>query len=179
MRSFQEVRTLRASFIDRREVDLLSEPLTSRGHLYYQRPDRLHYALESPGRQEVIVVGSQVRVHEPDLGRSQSLDLGASVIARAVVTSLIQVLGGRLDRLEAEYRCRSLRMAEGWEVRLVPQGPPLDRVVRGIEVRIARDGSLREVLVREATGDSSRMTLENVQVNVPFSPEEEQADFTP
>jgi len=179
VRSFQEVRTLRAAFTDRREVDLLDEPLVSRGRLHYQRPDRLHYAVESPGRQEIVVAGSQVRVSQRDLGRARSLDLQASDPARAVVSSLIQVLGGRLDRLEADYLCRSLRMADGWEVRLAPRGPPLDRAVRGIEARIAGDGSLREVRVREATGDSSRMTLEDVQVNVPFSAEEEKAYFTP
>jgi len=160
-------------------VDLLEEPLVSRGRLHYQQPDRLHYQVDSPGRQEIVVAGDRVRVSQADLQRSRSLDLGASEIARAVVTSLIRVLGGQLDRLEADYRCVSRRLGDGWEVRLAPRGPPLDRAVRGIEVRIATDGGLREVRVRETSGDSSRMTLEDLRLNVPFTAEEEKAYFSP
>jgi hypothetical protein len=179
MAAFQSVQTLRAAFEDRKEMDLLDRPLLSRGHVYYQRPDRLHLATESPGRQTVTLVGSKVRIVQKDLGRSQSMDLSASEIAKAIVSSLMLALGGRVDALLPLYRCQAAVAEGGWRLSLTPREATLARVVERLQVRIRHDGALREVRVDEVDGDASVMTFVDPVLNVPFTPDEEKAYFSP
>lgn len=177
--AFQSVRTLRARFEDRKEMDLLDEPLVSRGRLYYQRPDRLHMVTESPARQSVTLVGATVRIAQADLGRTQSADLSGSEIAKAVVSSVLYALGGRVDALLPLYRCQAAALDGGWRLTLVPRQASLARVVDRLVVRVGRDGSLREVEVDESNGDRSVMTILDPVTNAPFTPDEEKAYFSP
>lgn len=177
--AFQSVRTLRARFEDRKEMDLLDEPLVSRGRLYYQRPDRLHMVTESPSRQAVTLVGPRVRIAQQDLGRVESLDLSANEIARAVVSSVLFALGGRVEALLPLYRCHAASMDGGWRLSLVPQQATLSRVVRRLQIRLGADGGLREVRVEEVNGDASVLTIRDPVTNVPFTADEEKAYFAP
>jgi hypothetical protein len=178
-RSFTDVATLRAAFTDRKDIALLDAPLISKGHVYYQRPDRLHLATESPARQSVTLAGTRVKIVQADLGREASMDLGASEIARAVVSNLLLVLGGRIDALTALYRCEATQDGDSWRLSLVPLRAPLSGVVRGMAIRLALDGTLREVRIEETDGDSSTMTFQDTVANRPFTDEEARAYFTP
>jgi len=177
--AFSGVSTLRAAFTDRKDIAILDAPLVSSGHVFYQRPDRLHMATESPSRQSVTLVGTRVRVVQEDLGREQAMDLGASDVAKAVVANILLVLGGRIDALSALYRCTAEPERDAWRMTLVPLREPMTKVVRRMVVRLARDGTLREVRVEELDGDSSTMSFTDAVSNRPFTDPEVRSYFTP
>ncbi len=177
--SFTDVSTLRAAFTDRKEIAILNAPLVSKGHVYYQRPDRLHIVTEAPARQSVTLSGARIKVVQADLGRESSMDLGASEVARAVVANMLLVLGGRIDALSSLYRCEAVPEEDAWRLTLVPLRDPLAKAVRKMDVRMARDGTLREVRVEELGGDASTMTFRDTVANRPFTDEEAKAYFTP
>ncbi len=177
--AFTGVTTLRAAFTDRKEIALLDAPLVSKGHLFYQRPDRLHMVTESPSRQAVTLAGTKVKVVQKDLGREQAMDLSASDIAKAVVSNILLVLGGRIDELTQLYRCSAEAEADAWHLSLIPLKEPMSKVIRRMDVRMARDGTLREVRVEELGGDASTMTFTDLQANRPFTDPEVRSYFTP
>ena len=179
MSAFQGVTTLRAAFDEVKEIDLLDEPLVSKGHLYYQRPDRLHLATEWPTHQAVTLVGTSVRIVQKDLGRAESVDLSGSEMAKAVVSSLMQVLGGRVEALLPRYRCTASQDADGWMLSLLPLDRAMAKVVQRLRVRVGRDGTLREVRIEEENGDVSTQTFTDRVTNVPFTAAEEKTYFAP
>lgn len=178
-KAFVAVTTLRAAYTDSKEIALLDAPLVSRGRIFYQRPDRLHMATESPSRQAVTLVGNRVKVVQQDLGRQESMDLGTSDVAKAVVSNILLVLGGRIDTLSDLYRCTAAPDADDWRLELVPLREPMTKVVRRMQVRVAGDGTLREVRVEEPDGDASTMTFTGADANRPFTDEEVRSYFSP
>jgi outer membrane lipoprotein-sorting protein len=171
------LRTLRASYVDRKTMTLMDEPLVGEGRIAYRHPDRLRMESLKPGRQVITVLGDRVRVSMPDLGREQELDLGRSSGAQALVRGILGVLSGRLEGLAQDYACTAVPEGDGWRLRLVPRREPASRFVREMVVRVGKDRLPFEIRTEEVGGDASVMTLGDVQVDRPFTEAETKAWF--
>lgn len=172
-----DIQSFQADFTDVRRIRFLQDPLTSTGRLVYLRPDRLRMDTLTPSRQSVVVAGDRVTVHHHDLDRRDRMDLDADRTARAVVQSILRVMGGRFDALEADYACTAAPSEDGWRLALTPRNEPISRAIDRIEVDLGDDRLIRRVVLHEIGGDSSTMTFTRVRANAPMTPQEEAAHF--
>ncbi len=172
-----DIRSLQADYTDVRRIRFLESPLTATGHLVYLRPDRLRMDTLTPSRQSVVVVGGSVTVHNHELDRSDRMDLDADRTARAIVDSILRVMGGRFDALDDDYVCVAAPQADGWRLALTPRNDPIARAVERIEVDLGPDRLIQQVVLHEVGGDSSTMTFSDVRANAPMTPDEEAAHF--
>lgn len=172
-----DIRSLQADTTDVRRIRFLDAPLQSTGRMVYLRPDRLRMDTLTPSRQSVIVAGGRVTVRQHDLDRTETMNLDADQTARAIIDSILAVMGGRFDTLDADYVCTAAPDAAGWRLALVPRREPISRAVSRIEVELGPDRLIRQVVLHEIGGDSSTMTFSRVRANAPMTPEEEAAHF--
>ena len=157
-----------AEFTERKELTLLSEPLESRGRLYFASPDRLARFTTSPVFSALIIDGDAVRFRE---GEDEELDLSGDPVARRFVENFVVLWSGDQGRLERLYRVELSAKGERWQLSLSPRGAPLDRVIERIELR-GDSQSLLEMEVRERDGDRTITAFGVVDVDRTFSPAE-------
>jgi hypothetical protein len=157
-----------AEFTERKELALLSEPLESRGRLYFASPDRLARFTTTPVFSALIIDGEAVRFRE---GEDEELDLSGDPVARRFVENFIVLWSGDRDRLERLYRVELAAAGERWQLFLSPRGAPLDKVIERIELR-GDTQSLLEMVVRDRDGDRTTTAFGVVDVDRTFSPAE-------
>jgi hypothetical protein len=157
-----------AEFTERKELALLSQPLESRGRLYFASPDRLARFTTTPVFSALIVAGDAVRFRE---GEDEELDLSGDPVARRFVENFVVLWSGDQGRLERLYRVELSAKGERWQLSLSPRGAPLDRVIERIELR-GDSQSLLEMEVRERDGDRTITAFGVVDVDRTFSPAE-------
>jgi hypothetical protein len=135
-------RGVRANFTEVRRLSILSEPIETRGVLYFAPPDRLARHTASPGSASIVVDGERV-VFRDELGR-QVLDLGASEVARSLVENLMALLRG--DR-----------------------GRAVRAIIAQIRAR-GNGRGLGSVETLETNGDTTLMVFEDVRTGLDFEP---------
>ncbi len=160
-----------ARFEETKTIGLLAMPLVSRGELYFEAPRRLLRHTLEPNESRVLVDGDRVIMAEA--GHVQEIALDATSPVRPLVESLLWILSGRQDELEAVYASRYAIADDGrsWSLHLTPLGTPLDQLVSEIVVR-GVGGSPSSFEVVEAGGDRSLTRLADPDTNRRFTPEE-------
>src|SRR5262245_12049028 len=81
-----------AHFREQKQLALLSEPLESRGILYFVPPNRLSRETTVPSQTRLVIDGD--RFFFRDAAGSQAVDLSASPIAREYVSHFIVLFNG-------------------------------------------------------------------------------------
>jgi len=157
------------AFRERKELALLSQPLTSRGTLYFVPPDRLARFTREPYRSALVVDGEEVRYRDGPEG--ETFDLGASPQARVFVENFVVLFTGDREKLERIYETELVTGGDGWELWLRPRRAPLDRFLEVVVLR-GDDGGLREMEVRDRDGDRTTTVFHDVDPDREFAPAE-------
>lgn len=165
---------VRARFVERKHLALLSEPLESAGRLYFAPPDRLARITERPGRARMVIRGDRLAMS--DEAGEERIDLDQSDIARQLVENVMVVLRGDLATLRERYELAFASDGTGWQLRLVPRNRVLRRFVTAID--LAGEGpALRSMVVSESNGDRTETLFSEVETGVVFTPAERERLF--
>jgi hypothetical protein len=139
-----------AVFEERKELSLLTEPLESRGVLYFVPPDRFARFTVDPGFTALVVDGDVVHLREGREG--EETDLSGNPIARVFAENFVALWSG--DRAKLVHLDTPVLRgdASNWELRLEPRRAPLAGALDAITLRGDRD-AVREMIVQERDGD--------------------------
>src|SRR5262245_34974195 len=87
MRGMAGASGVEARFREEKRLALLSEPIESRGTLYFVPPNRLSRETTEPSRTRLVIDGERFSFR--DAAGSEAMDLSASPIAREYVANFI------------------------------------------------------------------------------------------
>ena len=151
-----------ATFVERRQVQMLDRTLMSSGRLSFEAPDTFVRETLKPVRERLAVAGNELTMTRS--GRSRTLALDAVPEAAVIVEAIRGTLTGNRGALERLFETSVSGSAESWSLALVPRDMRLRGQVASVRVS-GSAGIVREVQVLIADGDRSVMTIE------PFSAE--------
>jgi outer membrane lipoprotein-sorting protein len=162
MRTLAEVKQGEASFVERRSVAQLDQPLISSGRLSFSAPDNFLRETLKPRRELLSVSGNQLTLAQGSRSRTVALD--ATPEAQVIVEAIRGTLTGNLALLQRHFNTRLAGNAERWTLELQPIEPALRAQVAQIRVS-GRQAELQEVQMNLADGDRSVMKIEPVMVS--------------
>ena len=171
---FAQVEGLEARFREEKHLALLAAPLVSAGRLYYLRPGYLARVVEEPERATLTITPTELR--QSGAEGVETIDLAQHDELRTFVTSLVRVFSGDRAALERSYALAYEADGPSWKLVLTPKGPPLDEMLRALELE-GRGAALSRIVVREPNGDRTVTTVEAADTSRRFSAEERAALF--
>ena len=170
---------LSARFREEKHLAMLDAPLVNEGTIHFAPPQRLArrtLSRRSPRRCSSTATSSSSAT--PTAGR-------ASISARTPwrdcsSTASSRLLAGDREGLERYFPSSSHRARRtagaGWQLTLVPKVSPMDKVIK--ELTFEGEGLvLREMEIRETSGDWTRTTFTDVDVNHRYTPAEQDRIF--
>jgi outer membrane lipoprotein-sorting protein len=158
-----------ARFREQKRLALLSEPLESRGTLYFVPPNRLSRETSEPSSTRLVIDGD--RFYFRDAAGSEAMDLSASPIAREYVGNFIVLFNGDLAALRSRYEPSFHADARGWQLELRPRGAPLSKFITSVTL-VGHARVLDRMELVEAGGDRTTTWFEAVRSDRAFSDEE-------
>jgi outer membrane lipoprotein-sorting protein len=166
---------LYAHFREEKHITLLQAPLVSEGSLYFTPPARFARHTERPIPSTMIIDGNQLQFGNGD--GQESMNLGTNPVARLFADSFVMLLSGNRAGLERIFKMQLTPSKQGgaWKLVLTPRVAPMDKMIKELELR-GRGLNLNELDVREASGDWTRTTFTDVDLNRRYSAAE-QAKF--
>ncbi|MBE0624097.1 MAG: outer membrane lipoprotein carrier protein LolA [Burkholderiales bacterium] len=159
MRGLAQVRTDHSSFVEKKFIAMLDQPLESSGELFYRAPDYLERRTIKPKPESVILDHGTLVIERGRHRRDMQLQDYPELAA--FIDSIRGTLAGDREALERSYRLSLDGTAEHWTLQLLPLKEGIQAVVSRIRIAGARD-TLRSIEITQADGDSSLMLIEKL-----------------
>jgi len=170
---------LYAHFREEKHITLLQQPLVSEGSLYFTPPARFARHTDKPIASTLIIDGNQLQFGSAD--GQESMNLGTNPVARLFADAFVMLLSGNRAGLEKIFKMQLSPNASGaagdWKLLLTPRVAPMDKLIKELELR-GSGLNLRELDVREASGDWTRTSFTDVDLKRRFTPAEQAKFFT-
>lgn len=158
MHALAQVKSSKARFVERKEMEILSSPLESSGTLIYTAPDRLEKHTLKPRQESLVLEGSRLTLESKARHQRRTFELQEQPVIGAFVESIRSTLAGDLATLKRYYEV-SLSGGEGdWRLLLKPSASDMRRFVSEIRISGSRDG-IGIIEITEIQGDRSVMTI--------------------
>ncbi|MES2000283.1 MAG: LolA-related protein [Pseudomonadota bacterium] len=157
MRGLAQTRAGHASFVEKKSIAMLDQPVESSGELFYTAPDRLEKRTVKPKPETMLVEGDNLVIER---GRQKyRLQLQDYPELAAFIDSIRGTLAGDRKALERTYQLSLEGSASAWTLQLVPINAKMKQVVARIRISGVRD-EVRSIDISQTDGDSSQMRIE-------------------
>ncbi len=167
--TFRNIRSVKAEFVQKRYLKILTKPLLSEGKLFFNIPNSLRWEYLTPLRSVMLQKGSTVRIYNFFEGEWKP-EMPESVEAtRMVLAEISQWFQGRFDESKSFKRLYS--PGPPGRVTMVP-GEGINRFIQRIDIVLsARPGVIDRVEIEEPGGSRTSIEFRNVEINSSFSSE--------
>lgn len=145
-----------ATFIEKKYISILDQPVESSGELLFVPPGRLEKRTLKP-KAETLVLDGDVLTVERQLQR-HVLQLRDYPEVAAMIVSIRATLAGDRTALESVYRLGFEGRRERWTLVLTPLDTRVGSVIARIRME-GRLGEVRTVEILQADGDRSVMSV--------------------
>jgi outer membrane lipoprotein-sorting protein len=158
-------------FSQERHLSLFQEPLRSEGYFCFRKPGRIRWETTQPYQSILVSDGKAVAQFERVNGQWKRLDLGLADAMQKVVAQIAAVMEGRYTGKQKDYAVSATNDTEGVLVTLTPQHPAMRKMMRAIEIHLARDFSgTRRIVLREVDGDFTDIRFSEQVVGAALPP---------
>ena len=157
MANLAQVRLVSAHFVERKYLQLLTQPLETSGTLSYVAPDRFEKITTVPISESVALRGDSVTGVQRN-GDRYSVTLGEHPEIASLVEAIRSTLAGNLPVLERYYTIDFKSSRAAWQLKLTPRNQAVHEKIDDILIR-GTDAILKRVEVHEKDGDRSEMII--------------------
>jgi outer membrane lipoprotein-sorting protein len=158
MRELAQVKRASGTFVERKELAILTTPLESSGTLLYTAPGRLEKHTLKPKPERLILDEKSLVIEDQARNRRRTLTLEEHPVIWAFVESIRSTLAGDLSSLNRFYRVKLEGGENRWQLTLHPRDASMLAVVESIAISGSRN-LVTAIEVYEARGDRSVMTI--------------------
>jgi len=165
----RNIQSVKAEFLQKRYLQILTKPLLSEGRLFFHVSDSLRWEYLSPLRSVMLQKGSTIQVYNYSEGVWKPEMTQAIESRRMVLAEISQWFQGRFDESKSFKHLYS--PGPPARVIMVP-GEGINRFIHQIEIVLSvRPGVIDRVEIEESGGSRTSIEFRNVEINSSFSPE--------
>jgi outer membrane lipoprotein-sorting protein len=147
-----------------KRVELLEQPLVSRGRFAFKRPDRVRLEVTEPQPGTLLIRGTEVRI--PGMSEADAHAMAMTPTA-AMFSRLGALFTGETRALEQDFEVSARADGTSIEVALTPRQDRWQKVLRRIELRFSGPQLLTDkIRIDDSLGDQLEITMLDVQRNV-------------
>ncbi|WP_236994144.1 LolA family protein [Candidatus Methylomicrobium oryzae] len=150
-------------FRQEKNIKVLKKPLISTGTFIYHRSRGVIWQTLTP-------VPSMLLVNRTRLLTAQ----GEQALPPAFGRVFTAMFGGDLQSMQEGFEMAGTNGKNAWQLQLKPKDPVLQKIIA--EVQLTGDKELRQIDIKEANGNSTRITFDHIAHPEILTPPQE-ADF--
>jgi outer membrane lipoprotein-sorting protein len=165
--TFRNIRSVKADFLQKRYLKILTKPLLSEGKLFFYTPNFLRWEYLNPLQSVMLQKGNTIQIYNFFEGVWKPEMAQAVEATRMVLAEISQWFQGRFDESKAFKHLYS--PGSPARVILIP-GEGINRFIQRIEIILSvRPGVIDRVEIEEPGGSRTTIEFRNVEINSSFS----------
>jgi len=170
---FKDVKTVATDFIQEKRLAVFKQTLVLKGKIFLENPGRLAWRVSTPLKYSLVISGDMLTQWDEDTNTIQKISLSSNPIFKVVS-----------EQLQSWFRGEYLSLAKEYEIRLKNEKPVVvlafiprkesvtKKTIKKVVVTFRKDRRyVREILIEDKTGDSTKMTFIETVLNKPIKEE--------
>jgi outer membrane lipoprotein-sorting protein len=161
--AFRTIRSVKAEFLQKRYLQILTKPLISEGKLFFSAPDSLRWEYLTPLRSVMLQKGSTIQVYNFSEGVWKPEMAQAIEARRMVLAEISHWFQGRFNESKA---FKPLYSSGPPAYVVLVSGEGINRFINRIEIVLSvRPGAIDRVELEEPGGSRTSIQFRNVEIN--------------
>jgi len=165
-----QVPLLRGDFTQEKQVAGFRNPLRSNGRFVLARDKGVVWTTTAPFPSELVITRDRILSRQRDGSRRVEVDGKQQPGLRSVNAMMFALMSGDMKALTSTFEVKGEPAATGWAMTLVPRSRQLAQAFTS--VRLSGDRYVREVELREANGDLTRLRFSGMSETPALSRDE-------
>ena len=158
------IKTIQASFVQKKFMKILTKPLISEGLFYYIAPDSFRWEYLKPLRSVVIVHKGETRRYTASGGKMIEDKSGGAQAMKIVLSEVTGWMSGKFDQNPSFTA--TLKEGTNTLVTLTPVGKSMSGMIEKIEITISqKTATVKSVKIIESANAATLIDFTNVEVN--------------
>jgi outer membrane lipoprotein-sorting protein len=159
----QQTSTIKADFIQEKEMSFMEESVSSSGKFYFQKEKLLRWEYTNPFNYAIILNNNRIRIM--DEGKNKDFDAGSNRMFIEISDIMSGMVNGSLLNSD-KFRATWFESPEHYIVEMVPVATAMKDYLSMIRLDISKkDYSVDGLKMVEKSGDFTRITFRNKQFN--------------
>ena len=173
-RSGAAMQTMECDFVQTKTMQLMAEPMISKGRMYYSQPSRLRWEYTSPVPSAFILDNAKAWT----ISSGKVTDVSANKMFKGLGRMLIGCLEGKVVNDGKSFRIEISESQDHWAVKLLPQKNDLKQMWDSIVLHFVPSlNAVVKVEMNEKSGDATVVELKNMKVNCSIDDKEFKAEL--
>lgn len=164
----EKTKSLKCSFVQEKTISILEEVFTSKGIMYYQKPNSLRWQYEEPYKYLFILHEGKVLIKDGD--KTSKFDANGSKIFKEISEIMIASVDGSILKDEKRFAIQYFVSSKQAIVQLVPKDKTMKKLMNSITLTFDKsDWLVRTIEMEESLGDKSVIKFKVEKVNASIS----------
>jgi len=164
-----KIQTIKADFVQKKFMKILSKPLVSEGCFYFSAPDSFRWEYFKPLKSIVMVYKNNTRRYLYSEGKMVEDKTGGAQAMKIVLNEVAGWMSGRFDQ-NPSFKAAISKKATT-VITLTPVGESMKGMIEKIEITLASQaGVVQSVKISEGADNFTQINFNNVKINEIINP---------
>ena len=160
--------SMKCDFVQTKSLRMLKSKVVSKGVMYYGKPNKLRWEYTSPYHYVFILNGQTVWLKNSK-GNSK-IDVAQSKMFKEITRIMMSSVLGTCVSNNRDFKVSLSGHGNVWQAVMIPRRNPMKQMFSSITVYFDMARSMvSAVKMTEKNGDTTLITLKNVQANTPIN----------
>ena len=166
----ERTRTLRCDFVQKKTITILADELISEGRLSFKQADKLNWEYIRPYQYRFTMNGDRIMISSGT--NNNIIDVNGNKMFKEISNIIISGINGAGIFDHNKFTASFNVGTHDYQIVLTPRQRDLRQMFTTITLHFDKtDFSVNTVEIREASGDSTLITMRNKQINIPLNDE--------
>jgi len=158
------IQTMQCDFIQTKQLKMLNDKLVSKGKLYYQKSDKLHWEYVTPYAYTFILNGRQVLLKRSN--RSDVMDVAQNKVFKEIAQIMMSSVTGSALTDNKRFKVSITEQGGEYIATLWPQQKALRQTFQKMVLHIPKQQAIvSTIILTEKNGDQTVINLNNIRLN--------------
>lgn len=160
--------TIESDFVQEKEMSVLSEKIISKGKFYFKKEKRLRWEYTQPYSYLIIINNNQMYVKDDNT--ENRVNMQSNKVFRDINNIILGAIQGTLLNDQKNFRSSITDSRTFYVVKLLPQSEKIRETLTEIILYFNKnDYSVERLVMREASGDYTRIDFNGKKINQPIN----------
>lgn len=160
-----QIKSMKCDFVQTKSIKILNDKMVSKGKMYYQQGNKLHWEYTSPYTYTFILNDSKVVIRNNK--RNDMIDVNQNKVFKEIVKIMMNSVVGKSLSDDKDFQISIAASATEYIVTMVPLRKDLKQMFQTIILHFDRKQKMiAQVELLEKNGDKTLIELKNIQTNV-------------
>ncbi|MGI8431217.1 MAG: LolA family protein [Chthoniobacterales bacterium] len=150
---------VQADFEELKDVHLMNKPISSKGKVWFQEPNKFRREVEGSAPSITVSDGSVLWIYYPKFQSAEKYSLGKHSPLDAGIAALTAALN--LQDVERSYHITGSKEGDGFTLLLAPRNPSLKRLLKTFELHLNAALQVQRTEMVQPNGDRIVTTYRN------------------